>query len=118
MHWVEEGADAPAPADADADGVPDFVEKVQKVAEHVYSIENGKLGWRAPKSDGRRGGGRGKTDVYLAEIGGSLFGYAAPDKGQASKDHRLPRRLHGYLVLDNDYDPFEFPARPRSTTSR
>ena len=90
--------------------MPDFVEKVQKVAEHVYSIENGKLGWRAPKSDGRRGGGRGKTDVYLAEIGGSLFGYAAPDKGQASKDHRLPRHLHGYLVLDNDYDPFEFPG--------
>jgi hypothetical protein len=110
VHWVEEGADAPAPADADSDGVPDFVEKVQKVAEHVYSIENGKLGWRAPKSDGRRGGSRGKTDVYLAEIGGSLFGYAAPDKGQASKDHRLPRHLHGYLVLDNDYDPFEFPG--------
>jgi hypothetical protein len=114
VHWVAEGIDAPSLTDAngveDGDGVPDFVEQVQKVAEHVYSIENEKLGWRRPKSDGRRGGGNGKVDVYLAEIGGSLFGYAAPDKGQASKGHRLPRRLHGYLVLDNNYEPFEFPG--------
>jgi hypothetical protein len=114
VHWVAEGRDAPKLTDDngidDGDGVPDYVEHVQEVAEHVYSIENGKLGWRRPKSDGRLGGGDGKTDVYLAEIGGSLFGYAAPDKGQASKSHRLPRHLHGYLVLDNDYDPFEFPG--------
>jgi Family of unknown function (DUF6055) len=114
VHWVAEGVDAPNLKDSngyrDGDGVPDFVEEVQKVAEHVYSVENGKLGWRKPKSDGRRGGGDGKTDVYLAEVGGSLFGYAAPDKGQTTKGHPLPRRLHGYLVLDNDYDPFEFPG--------
>jgi hypothetical protein len=114
VHWVAEGRDSPKLADlngsADGDGVPDFVEQVEEVAEHVYSIENGRLGWRDPRSDGREGGGRGKTDVYLAQIGGSLFGYAAPDRGQATRGHRLPRRLHGYLVLDNDYDPFEFPG--------
>ncbi len=114
VHWVAEGRDAPSLADLDGvddgDGVPDFVERVQAVAEHVYSVENGKLGWRDPRSDGGKGGGRGKTDVYLAQIGGSLFGYAAPDRGQADRRHRLPRHLHGYLVLDNDYDPFEFPG--------
>ena len=114
VHWVAEGRDSPKLVDAngvdDGDGVPDFVEKVEEVAEHVYSVENGRLGWRDPRSDGRVGGGRGKTDVYLAEIGGNLFGYAAPDRGQANSEHRLPRRLHGYLVLDNDYDPFEFPG--------
>ena len=83
---------------------------MQSVAEHVYSIENGKLGWREPRSDGHKGGGHGKTDIYLDEIGGALFGYAAPDRGQGAKAHRLPRHLHGYLVLDNDYDPFEFPG--------
>ncbi len=81
-----------------------------KIAEHVHEVENGKLGWREPKSDGRKGGGVGKTDIYLSQIGGELFGYAAPDRGQASKQHPMPRRLHGYLVLDNDYSAFEFPG--------
>ena len=110
VHWVAEGIDAPNLTDSNGDGVPDYVERVQAVAEHVHSIENGKLGWREPRSDGRKGGGRGKTDIYLDEIGGALFGYAAPDRGQATKGHRLPRHLHGYLVLDNDYAPREFPG--------
>jgi Family of unknown function (DUF6055) len=110
VHWVAEGIDAPDLADANGDGVPDYVERVQAVAEHVHSVENGKLGWREPKSDGRKGGGHGKTDIYLDQIGGALFGYAAPDRGQATKAHRLPRHLHGYLVLDNNYDPLEFPG--------
>src|SRR6476646_1645013 len=110
VHWVDQGLDAPEPADADGDGVPDFVERVLRVAERVHSVENGRLGWREPRSDGRQGGRNGKTDVYLSQIGGELFGYAAPDRGQATKAHRIPRRLHGYLVLDNDYSAFEFPG--------
>jgi len=110
VHWVAEGVDAPSLADADGNGIPDYVERVEAVAEHVHSVENGKLGWREPRSDGREGGGRGKTDIYLDEIGGALFGYAAPDRGQASKAHRLPRHLHGYLVLDNNYEAAEFPG--------
>jgi hypothetical protein len=110
VHWVAEGIDAPDSTDSDGDGVPDYIDRVQAVAEHVYAIENRKLGWRDPKCDGRKGGGRCKTDIYLDQIGGALFGYAAPDRGQATKAHRLPRHLHGYLVLDNDYDPLEFPG--------
>ena len=110
VHWVAEGLDAPNLSDRNGDGVPDFVERVLRVAERVHSIENEKLGWREPRSDGQKGGRRGKTDVYLSQIGGELFGYAAPDRGQATEEHRIPRRLHGYLVLDNDYSPFEFPG--------
>jgi hypothetical protein len=110
VHWVTEGLDAPVAADRDSDGIPDFVERVLRVAEHVHDVENDKLGWREPRSDGRQGGRKGKTDVYLSQIGGELFGYAAPDRGQATKQHRIPRRLHGYLVLDNDYSAFEFPG--------
>jgi hypothetical protein len=110
VHWVDQGLDAPNLGDRDRDGTPDFVERVQRVAERVHRVENGKLGWREPKSDGRRGGRNGKTDVYLSQIGGELFGYAAPDRGQVPDRGRIPRRLHGYLVLDNDYSAFEFPG--------
>jgi hypothetical protein len=117
VHWVAEGIDAPSLADEngveDGDGIPDYVERVLKVGAHVHEVENGKLGWREPRSDGRRGGRRGKTDVYLKELGRLLFGYSAPDRGQIPEGRRLPRRLHGYLVLDNDYSPFQYPgAKP------
>jgi hypothetical protein len=110
VHWVAEGIDAPSLTDSNGDGVPNFVQQVLRIAEHVHEVENGKLGWREPKSDGRKGGRNGKTDIYLSQIGGELFGYAAPDRSQATKEHPIPRRLHGYLVLDNDYSPFEFPG--------
>ncbi|HEY1854300.1 MAG TPA: MXAN_6640 family putative metalloprotease [Solirubrobacterales bacterium] len=111
VHWVAQGLDAPSLVDSNGNGVPDYVESVMRVAEHVHEVENEKLGWREPKSDGRRGGGGvGKTDIYLSQIGGQLFGYAAPDRGQGTKGHPLPRRLYGYLVLDNDYSAFEFPG--------
>jgi hypothetical protein len=110
VHWVDQGLDAPDPSDKNGNGVPDFVERVLRVAEHVHTVENDRLGWREPRSDGHIGGRSGKTDVYLSQIGGELFGYAAPDRGQATKQHRIPRRLHGYLVLDNDYSAFEFPG--------
>jgi hypothetical protein len=110
VHWVDQGLDAPSLTDRNGNGVPEFVERVLRVAEHVHQVENDKLGWREPRSDGRKGGRNGKTDVYLSQIGGELFGYAAPDRGQATKQHRIPRRLHGYLVLDNDYSAFEFPG--------
>jgi hypothetical protein len=110
VHWVAEGTDAPDLADANGNGVPDYVEQVLNVAEHVYSVENGRLGWRPPKPDGTRGGGFDKTDIYLAQLGGALFGYAAPDRGQSSPKHPTPRRLYGYLVLDNEYTPSEYPG--------
>jgi hypothetical protein len=123
VHWVDEGIDAPRLKDTDGDGVPDYVERVLAIAEHVHEIENEKLGWREPLSDGALGGGEGegegKTDIYLAEIGPQLFGYAAPDGDEPDhgapdherpgEDERSPRRLHAYLILDNDYELFEFP---------
>lgn len=110
IHWVAEGLDAPNLKDSDGSGIPDYVQRVLRVAERVHQVENEELGWREPKSDGHRGGGVGKTDVYLSQIGGQLFGYAAPDRGQDTKGHPIPRRLYGYLVLDNDYSAFEFPG--------
>ena len=52
VHWVDQGLDAPEPGDGDGDGVPDYVERVLRVAERVHQVENGKLGWRA--ATGRR----------------------------------------------------------------
>jgi hypothetical protein len=105
VHWVDTGNDAPPLADSNANGIPDWVEAVSATAEHVYSVENGTLGWRLPEGDGSRGGGTNLTDIYLEDVGGSgIYGYSAPDP-QPDGDH-----LFGYLVLDNDYSASQFPG--------
>src|SRR3954466_3835565 len=44
VHGVEQGLAAPNLFDRNDDGVPDFVERVLRVAEHVHDVENEKLG--------------------------------------------------------------------------
>jgi Family of unknown function (DUF6055) len=107
VHWIDDAGFANAPDLTDlapANGIPDYVESVEAIAEQVYAVENGSLGWQAPKPDGVRGGGT-ETDIYLADIGDSgLFGYASPDPGQ------LSRRRFAYLVIDDDYASFQYPG--------
>jgi Family of unknown function (DUF6055) len=103
IHYVASTPDAPSLVDANGNGVPDYVGLVDSVAEQVYSVENVAMGWQLPKSDGTRGGDS-RTDIYLVQLGGQLFGYSAPDAGQTG------RTQSAYLVVDNDYSPTEYPG--------
>jgi hypothetical protein len=104
VHYVATSADAPSPLDTNGNLVPDYVELVGDTAEYSYGVENGTLGWQAPNSDGTRGGDS-RTDVYLVELRGELFGYSTPDPGQGNN-----RSQFAYLVVDNDYSTSEFPG--------
>jgi hypothetical protein len=110
VHWVDAAGDpdAPDPADGNGDGVPDYVDTTLSTAEQSYSVENGQLGWRAPKSDGKLGGSVGKVDIYLKQLGGTgIYGYSAPDPGQQNEGDNA---LFAYLVIDNDFQASEFPG--------
>jgi hypothetical protein len=103
IHWVDSTDDAPSLADNNGNGVPDYVETMDGVFEHVYDVENTQLGWRPPKPDGSLGG-NDKTDVYIKQLGPSqIFGYSAPDPGQRTNSQSA------YLVMDNDYRQSEYP---------
>jgi hypothetical protein len=111
VHWVGKGFDAPGLADAGGNGIPDYVDRVLAIADHVHAVENARLDWREPKSDGALGGEHGKTDIYLTDLAGEeVFGYSATDRGQIGTGGRAARHQSAYLVLDNDYEPFEFPG--------
>ena len=109
VHWTQVGADAPSLTDTSpSNGIPDYVDAAESHAENSFSVENNGLGWVEPKSDGTRGGGSGKTDIYLEQLGNQgLYGYAAPDRGQGSS-----RKQFAYLVIDQDFDPSEFGGAP------
>ena len=103
FHWVDNASygDAPDLADGDLNGRPDYVDLVAKSFEQSYTTEVGTLGWRAPVSDGTRGGGNGLVDVYISDIGPTAYGYAVPETGS--------RSTYGYVVVDDDYNATEFP---------
>jgi hypothetical protein len=109
VHWVASGSDAPDLTDVNANGIPDYVETVASVAEHVHAVENDQLGWRLPKGDGALGGGRNLTDIYLKNLGGTgIYGYTAPDPGQPGATSGS-NSLYAYLVVDNTFDRSKFP---------
>ena len=60
MHWVDSTADAPPSRR--------WVTKSLDVMKDVWAEEVGRLGYRAPVTDGRRGGNK-KFDVYLKDVG-------------------------------------------------
>jgi hypothetical protein len=111
IHWVDTTDDAPPLTDADHNGIPDYVQTMDAVFEHVYQVENVQMGWRTPTSDGTRGCLTGapancadKTDVYIKEVGSQgIYGYSAPDPNQHSFSQAA------YLVMDNDYNATQFP---------
>lgn len=100
VHWTENARNRPASSA--------FLDQISTAVQRSYAVENGTLGWRRAKSDGKLGsrhgiGGEGQVDVYVTNLGKNLYGYAAPDRNQRGD------RRHAYLVLDNDYTGFPTP---------
>jgi hypothetical protein len=105
VHYVTRGPDRPLPGDANHDGVPDFVDTVDRAFERSYAVENGTLGWRAPVPDhaGVKGRNRDKVDVYIGDPGGLAYGYTAPEP---DADGFYETRSPAYVVINNTFAGF------------
>ena len=105
--WVSSTPDRPDPTDSDDNGVPDYVEEIATVAEHSRQVQVDELDWSGPRPNLRpECGDPARADIYLADLGSDgIFGYMATDPGQSSK-----RRRAGYLIVDNNYSPAQFPG--------
>jgi hypothetical protein len=102
VHWARNTDDAPALTDADLNGRPDSVDRIFGTLLQVGGTYAG-AGYRAPVSDGTRGGGGADLfDVYLVNSGAQgVYGYCAPE------DVSLPRRsAQSFCALDNDFAEF------------
>lgn len=103
VHWVPTTRDAP-PNRA-------WVDTTLTQLNDVWRAEVGRLRYRAPVTDGRRGG-NSRFDVYLKELGGrGVYGYCTPER-------RAPGAkwlASGYCVLDNDFARSQYGAPPRQS---
>lgn len=95
LHWTSEGPDAATAA---------FVKQMARTFEEVWRAEVTDLGWPAPLPDAGLGGtapdGADLVDVYVVDLAGEAFGYAAADADALCGSCG---EVHGYLVMDNDY---------------
>ncbi|GAB2449164.1 hypothetical protein GCM10027062_33040 [Nocardioides hungaricus] len=97
VHWYASGADA---------ATPEYVDQVAAIAEDVLATYAA-AGYRAPKSDGTRGG-NGLLDIYLQDLGGQgLYGYCDTDTAPTGSG---PWDVPAYCAIDNDFA--EFPGTP------
>ena len=95
LHYVGSGADAPPSID--------WANLNLAVMDSVWSTEVDTLGYRAPLTDGAKGGSP-LFDVYLKDLGGDLYGFCAGET-------RVKKRTgSGYCVLDNDFATAQFPT--------
>jgi hypothetical protein len=89
-----------------------WVAKVGQVVNHVLSTYAG-AGYRAPESDGTRGGGDGLLDIYLvdfaaqAQYGYGLYGFCDTD---VSPDPEGPYDTWAYCAFDHTFE--QFPRTP------
>jgi hypothetical protein len=84
-----------------------YVDRVGATVRRVLATYKA-AGYRAPKSDGTRGGGQGKFDVYLQNLGAQgLYGYCTTDEGGVPPS-RGPYDTWAYCAFDDNYS--EFPA--------
>lgn len=92
----------------DAPPSPGWVDHTLGVMDSVWSSEVDGLGFRAPLSDGLRGGSA-HFDVYLKDLGGQFYGYCATESRVRN------RTASGFCVLDNDFSASQFPQNAPET---
>lgn len=85
--------------------IPNYVDSVAAIFDHVYAYLVDTLGYPAPPSDGGYDtqGGDGKFDVYLINLGSSLYGLAYPDSIIQNLSDPNAKFATAYMELDNDY---------------
>jgi len=110
VHYSVTGRDGVDPQDGDVNGIPDYIDSVSAVLEHVWDLEIESLGYREPPSDGGAGGGS-ELDVYILDLGRlRRYGLTFPEGGGAT--------TASYLQLDNDYTDSVFGQASRCEGAR
>jgi hypothetical protein len=111
VHWDERAAnpDSPPGADGNTSTIPADVTATLTTFTQVWDLEVSTYGFQAPLSDDAsfpHDGGDGRTDIYLADLGGDqipYFGYCTTDDPNAFDQDYGYYDVSAYCVVDEDF---------------
>ncbi len=97
IHYAVDGGDAVPGDDADGNGLPDFVDEVEKAFERSHDAMVNQFGYLAPPDDGGVDGP--EYDIYIHNLHG-IYGLTTSE-GTVPETPRDDRR--SYVEIDNDF---------------
>jgi hypothetical protein len=114
VHWDERAAnrDSPPGADGNISTIPADVTATLTTFTQVWDLEVATYGFQAPLPDDTsfpHDGGDGRTDIYLADLGGDpnpFFGYCTTDDPNAFDLGYAYYDVSAYCVVDEDFANF------------
>ena len=107
IHFTRVGSHAVYQSNISTGGVPNYVIGVARVFDSVYVHIINTLGYPLPPSDGGYAQGVDSLyDVYLTNLGGTVFGLTYPDSTQFDSIGSL--RATSFIEIDNDYQESSF----------
>lgn len=113
IHYTTVGDSAVyQPNNVDGSGIPLYVRKVAEICDSVFYHDIIDLGYPPVPVDGFYAeGGDNKYDVYLVNLGSSVYGLAYPDS--LFIDGPGSMRATSFIELDNDYSEIPvYASRP------
>ncbi len=107
IHFTRSGSHAVYQSNITTGGIPNYVIDVARIFDSVYVHIIDTLGYPLPPSDGGYSEGVDSLyDVYLTNLGGTVFGLTYPDSLQFDSIGSL--RGTSFIELDNDYQESSF----------
>jgi hypothetical protein len=97
IHYTDVGNNAPPLRDVDHNSVPDYIDSLADIFEHVRHVEIDQYGYTAPPPETLRDGP--EIDIYVYDLDPQYYGGAQPETDNRVDD----KRVLGYIVMDNDY---------------
>ncbi|MGA9362810.1 MAG: MXAN_6640 family putative metalloprotease, partial [Bacteroidota bacterium] len=106
IHYDTTGRNTPALIDNADLRLPNsaraYVDSVAAILDHVWDVETRILGYPSPPPDQGAGGGN-EYDVYVMELGGSLYGQTIFNPEDVLDSQRPNPTYMSYLEIDNDF---------------
>jgi hypothetical protein len=118
FHYTTSGSHAVSSSDTNSNSIPDYIEQMSDVFNHVVDYQLNTLDFVEPPADGwytaiNDNGGNGLYDIYVRNAGAGLYGYVQPElyaNNNGNNEHSSGvtevNAFTSYMVMRHNYNGF------------